>query len=150
MTKLRRFLVVALGLLPLVGGCSTITETAMPPHYDQQTVDSLNSIDSSAGALFGQLGGSRPACLFSNHTADFDRLASDIAALEAHVGAIAHNTRTSAGVADLSANLGHFRKAGEEGGARCLPPKLVQDEKTAFDSVVKNLNAYEQKKPKGG
>jgi hypothetical protein len=145
----RTGLVAAVGLFAALGGCNTITETAMPPHFDQQTVDSLNSIDSGADALFGQLQGSQPGCLFSNHASDFDKIASDLAALGQHVGAVPHNTRTTTGVADLGANLDHFRKAGQEGAASCLPAKLVQDEKTAFDTLVKNLLAYENKKPKG-
>jgi hypothetical protein len=131
-----------------LGGCQYLTPTAVPPRFDQMTVDDLNKIKTESDSLSAQLRKPAPDCLYANSSAGFDTLDSDIAAAKTQAGTITNNTQTVKSLTDLASSASQFRVAVQAGAANCLPANLVTDWAGRMDKKVQGLIDYEQKKPR--
>ena len=131
-----------------LGGCAELGHIASLPHFDQKTLDGLNTVKTDTDTLFTQLEKPSPACLHSNNTAGFDTLATDITVVKTQAGTIANNTHTVTGVSDLGDSASHFRTAAASGATTCLPANIVKNQRSHMDRAIQGLVDYEQKKPR--
>jgi hypothetical protein len=138
---------IAFVLAGAIGGCAELGIVASPPHFDQKTLDGLNTVRTDTDTLFAQLEKPAPNCLFSNNTAGFDKLATDISAVKTQAGTISNNTHTVNGITDLGDSADHFRKAASSGTTTCLPANIAKNQQTQMDTAIQKLVDYEQAKP---
>lgn len=138
----------ALAMTAALGGCADIPIIASPPHFDQKTIDGLNTVKKETHSLLGNLQRPAPDCLYANNTIGFDALVADIASVKAQANTVARNMHTVAGIGDLADSAEHFRGAASAGATTCLPANIVKNQQSAMDRAIDRLVAYEQKKPK--